>query len=275
MAIKFDTFPLRAIRKGRELVWNPHEIDFSQDAKDWLGLNADEQDLLISQVFGFLIGERGVTHDLAPLQTALRQERGHMEEEMYITQQLFEEATHVEFFQLWMDAALPGELGKEVPYPRGEPSPLFTTIIPSAMQALIEDRSPAAMMRATVTYHQIVEGVLAEVGYEIFYMMIDERGIFPGLRKGIRFIQQDEARHLAFGTYFAQRLIRDHPELEDVFMEEMEKLHSFTSQTSSRFFDKYGDAVPFGLEKDRFATLSETLYQRRLKAVLKMGHVEV
>ncbi|MCH7959216.1 MAG: ribonucleotide-diphosphate reductase subunit beta [Candidatus Hydrogenedentes bacterium] len=275
MAINFDTLPLRAMRKGRELVWNPHEIDFTQDAKDWLELNADEQDLVIGQVFGFLIGERGVTHDLAPLQTALRLERGHMEEEMYITQQLFEESTHVEFFQLWMDASLPGKLGEEVPYPRGEPSPFFKTLLPTVMQALNTDRSPEAMMRATVTYHQIIEGVLAEIGYEIFYTMIDERGIFPGLRKGVRFIQQDEARHIAFGTYFAQRLIRDHPELEDLFVEEMEKLHALVSETSGRFFDRYGDTVPFGLEKDRFTTLSETLYQRRLKAVLKMGHVEV
>lgn len=275
MAINFDSLPLREVRKGRKLCWDPHEIDFSEDKEDWPKLNADEQDLMISQVFGFLIGERCVTHDLAPLQTALRLEGGRMEEEMYITQQLFEETNHVEFFQRWMNDVLPGELGKEVPFPRGEPSPFFTTILPPAMQALIEDKSPRAQMKATVTYHQIVEGVLAEIGYEVFYSVLDERKIMPGLRQGVRLIQQDESRHIAFGTYLAQRLISEHPELEQVFLDEMENLHEITVNTSHKFFDKYGDDVPFGLSMQRFKDFAETLYQRRIKAVLKMGHVEV
>ena len=74
MPIDFDSFPLRGIRKGRELAWNPHEIDFSQDAADWPTLNSREQTVLLRQIVGFLIGERGVTHDLAPLQQTLRRE---------------------------------------------------------------------------------------------------------------------------------------------------------------------------------------------------------
>ena len=273
MPIDFDSRPLKELRKGRALAWDPHAIDLSRDGEDWKTLSEAEQQFLLTQIVGFLVGERAVAHDLAPLQHALRFEKGRMEEEMYLTQQLFEESTHVEFFQRWMDEALPGRIGKEIPYPPGSGN-YFSQILPDAMQALTTDRSPAAQMRATVTYHQLVEGVLAEVGYEIFYACLDQRSILPGLRRGIRQVQQDEARHIAFGTYFAQRLIKENPELEAVFLEEMEKLHDETVGSTDMFFGLYDDDAPFGLKHADYKKLSETFYQRRLRAVLKGGLVE-
>jgi ribonucleoside-diphosphate reductase beta chain len=271
MPINFDKFPLREMRRGRELAWDPHAIDFTRDRADWPRLTENERSFILAQVVGFLVGERGVTHDLAPLQQALRKEKGRMEEEMYLTQQLFEESTHVEFFQRWLDEVLPGRLGEDIPYP-----PLtgkfFSRTLPAAMQALNDDHSPEAQMRACVTYHQIVEGVLAEVGYEIFYTCLDKDGILPGLRDGLRHIQQDESRHIAFGTYFAQRLIAEHPLLESVFEDEMEKLHDETVNSSTNYFATYGGQVPFGVDPERFRTLAEDLFQRRKRAVLK-GHL--
>ena len=270
MPINFETLPLRELRKGRALAWDPHVIEFSKDRADWVALTKDEQGFLIAQIIGFLIGERSVTHDLAPLQQALRQERGRMEEEMYLTQQLFEEATHVEFFQRWMDEVLPGTPERiSVPPDKGR---YFSDILPEAMGALREDHSPEAQLRATVTYHQLVEGVLAEVGFEIFYSCLDSRAIMPGLRQGLRNIQQDEARHIAFGTYLAQRLISENPSLAEVFDAEMEKLHEETVETARDFFYRFDNKAPFGLTPERFVNLAETLFQRRKKAVLK-GHL--
>ena len=262
MPIKFDTLPLRELRKGRALAWDPHTVDFLKDRADWAALTEDEQGFLIAQIIGFLIGERSVTHDLAPLQQALRQERGRMEEEMYLTQQLFEEATHVEFFQRWMDEVLPGTPERiSVPPDKGR---YFSELLPEAMGALRDDQSPEAQMRATVTYHQLVEGVLAEVGYEIFYSCLDTRAIMPGLRQGLR--------NIAFGTYLAQRLISETPSLAEVFDAEMEKLHEETVETARDFFYRFDNKAPFGLTPERFVNLAETLFQRRKKAVLK-GHL--
>ncbi len=273
MPISFDSRPLKELRKGRELSWNPHAIELAQDREDWARLSPDEQDFLLVQIVGFLVGERAVAHDLAPLQHALRYERGRMEEEMYLTQQMFEESTHVEFFQRWMDEVLPGKVGKDIPFPRKQ-GQYFSNILPAAMQALVTDRSGEAQMRAVVTYHQMVEGVLAEVGYEIFYGCIDSQGILPGLRTGLRKIQQDEARHIAFGTYLAQRLIHERPELESVFVEEMEKLKDETIGSTDMFFGPYGEVAPFGLRHAQYRKLAEDLYARRMRAVLKGGLVE-
>lgn len=273
MGLNFESFPLKEIRRGRELHWNPHTIDLKQDKEDWLMLSRDEQQLLINQVFGFLLGERAVAHDLAPLQTALRIERGHMDEEMYLTQQTYEESTHVEFFQRWLDEVLPGKFGEgDVPMPIGEPSQMLHHFLPEAMTALYNDRSPEAQMRAAVAYHQIVEGVYAEFGYDIFYGAIDPRGILPGLREGVRNIQTDESRHIAFGTYLCQRIIRDHPQTLPIFEEEMDKYLDVSMEMGNAYTKNFGDSIPFGFDASKFEDKIRALHKRRRESVLQ-GHL--
>ena len=218
-----------------------------------------------------------MAHDLAPLQQALRKERGRMEEEMYLTQQMYEESNHVEFFERWIAEVLPGKLGEDVPYPRGNASPFFKEILPGAMQRLNVDPSPEAQMRAAVIYHQIIEGVLAEVGYVIFYETLDTRGIMPGLRQGVRYIQQDESRHIAFGTYLAQRIMADDPAMEAVFDDEMENMRERAVHGTADYiamFEERGE-TPFGLDREKFRKMGSDLFERRIRAVKKMGHVEV
>lgn len=266
MPIDFDSLPMLEFRKGRELQWFPHELDYSREAQDWTALGDAERDLLLRQVVGFMVGERAVTHDLAPLQQALAAERGHMEEEMYLTQQLFEEAIHVEFFQRWMNAALPGVLGRDIPYPELYGT-IFSEVLPEAMHALRTDRSPEAQMRACVVYHQIVEGVLAEVGYRVFYACLDEGRRLPALYAGVKNIQRDEARHVAFGTYFAQRLISERPELEKLFDEEMEKMKPLSLASTDQIFDTFGEEAPFGLKRESFRAEAAKLHEGRVLAV--------
>jgi ribonucleoside-diphosphate reductase beta chain len=274
MPLDFESQPLREMRKGRALQWDPHAIDLKQDKTDWLKLTVPEQGVLLSQVLGFFHGERAVAHDLAPLQQALRRERGRMHEEMYLTQQMYEESTHLEFFQRWLFEVLPGRIGETVPRPPGQQTPIVNEHMPRLLTALLTDSSPRAQMRATVVYHQIVEGVLAEVGYQAFYDCLDPRGIFPGLRTGLRNIQKDESRHIAFGTYLARRLIRDHPDLRDAFIEDMEQFRQPCMDASAALYGQYDEPFPFGLDPEKTVAFSVTLFRRRLDSVLSATLVE-
>lgn len=274
MPINMNAFPLRAFRQSRDLMWDPTEIDFSQDKSDWGRLTESERDLLVRMTLGFLIGERGVTHDLAPLQMALRREKGRMEEEMYLTTQLFEEAKHVEFFQLWMNEVFPGVAGRDFPFP-----PVFGTLfsrdLPTVMGGLVADPSPRAQLRATALYHQIVEGVLAEAGYQIFFEGFEKNGLMPGLVAGVHHIQRDEVRHIAFGTYLAQRILHEHPELEGDFDRAMEEFaHHGLDFPTQIFKDHPPGKVPFGLDPARYSKLVRQLHDSRINNVKKGQLVE-
>jgi ribonucleoside-diphosphate reductase beta chain len=247
----------------------------SGDRADWDKLDEREKEMILGNVVGFLVGERAVAHDLAPLQLALRRERGRMDEEMYITQQVYEESVHVEFFTRWMEEVLGDIPPEKLPKLQGEGTPIINKNLPDAMNALYTDISPKAQMTATVVYHGIVEGVLAEVGYEVFYDCLGQNGILKGLREGIRNIQIDESRHIAFGTYLAQRIIQDNPELESHFVEEMDKLLDATLDAAQFNFVIFDDPYPFGLVEQKYTDLTRSLHERRKEAVIQGHLVEV
>jgi len=77
--------------------WNPSHIDFSKDAQDYQQLSDNEKKFFLQLLAQFQAGEEAVTLDLLPLIMAVAKE-GRLEEEMFLTSFLWEEAKHVEGF---------------------------------------------------------------------------------------------------------------------------------------------------------------------------------
>ena len=186
-----EALPIRLFTASHKRAWSPGDIDFSQERSDWLALDDDERRLLLRLVSGFRVGERGVTHELAPLQFRFRLD-GWIEEELFVAAQMYEEARHVQFFERWLAEALPGRFGVDIPYPdlQGD---MFSTRLPRSMRALLRDDSPEALLRAVMLYHFYIEGVAAEAGYTVYHAIFEGSGRFPALERGIRLIQRDEA----------------------------------------------------------------------------------
>ncbi|RMF15462.1 MAG: R2-like ligand-binding oxidase, partial [Candidatus Dadabacteria bacterium] len=194
---RYDSFPMRLFQKAKKLgVWDPADIDFTPDRELWLNEATEaDRDGMLRIVSSFQAGEEAVTLDLLPLIQAVAQE-GRIEDEMYLTTFLFEEAKHVEFFHRWfrevpqVDLSTLGELHS--PNYRK----IFYEELPQALGVLRDDPSPANQLRASVTYNMIVEGVLAETGYFLFDLGAQLRGedIMTGMRQGIQKLRQDESR---------------------------------------------------------------------------------
>ncbi len=242
-----DSLPIRLFTASHERAWNPAGIDFSQERSDWLSLTDDERRLLLRLVSGFRVGERGVTHELAPLQFRFRR-AGWLEEEVFVSAQMYEEARHVLFFERWLVEALPGRFGVDIPYPefRGD---MFSTRLPRTMRALLDDDSPEALLRALMLYHFYVEGVSAEAGYTLYYAMLQRTRRFPGLERGIRLIQRDEERHIAFGVYVLRRLLAEQPTLSDLFENQVAALRQLAELDPDEVFAGFQPgSTPFGLE---------------------------
>ena len=187
---------MRLYEKAKRLgTWNPTDIDFGQDAANWARLDGAEQDVLLRLTAMFQAGEEAVTLDLLPLVMAVAAE-GRLEEEMYLTTFLAEEAKHTDFFRRFLDevAGGPGDLAR---YHGDNYRTIFYDALPSALHALLDDRSPAAQVRASVTYNMVVEGVLAETGYHAYLSALERNHLMPGQCGGVRLLKQDESRHIA------------------------------------------------------------------------------
>jgi ribonucleoside-diphosphate reductase beta chain len=270
-----DSPPMRLYEKAKSLgIWNPTEIDFSKDKADWAALTSDEKDLIWRLLSMFVAGEEAVTLDLLPLIEVIARE-GRLEEEMFLTTFLFEEAKHTDFFRRFLD-----EVAREFPSPQRGESPdlshyhtfnyhhIFYEALPEALLNLKTDPGPSAQIRASVTYNMVVEGVLAETGYHAFFTMLERNDLMPGLRKGVSLLKRDESRHIAYGVYLLSRLVAEHPDQWETLEMQMNRLLPSAIGVIGDAFAAY-EVVPFGLVEDDFVNYAMTQFSKRFKRLEK------
>ena len=253
----------KLFEKSKKLgVWNPSDIDLEQDRQDWLQLTEDEKDVLLRLTSLFTAGEESVVQELMPLMWVISEER-RLEEEMFLSAFLFEEAKHVETFRRFIDeiACFEGSLSG---YHTQQYREVFYDALPQAMGALMQDCSPAAQAKASATYNMIVEGVLAETGYHAYHTILSKRDIMPGMVKLVDLVKRDESRHLAYGLFLLSRLLQEHGRpVWDVIEERMSELLGPAIGVIEEIFGFY-DPMPFELTPDLFIDFAMSQFQSRM-----------
>ena len=260
--------PMRLWHKAKKLgTWDPGDIDLSRDAKDWETLADDEKDVLLRLTSLFQGGEESVTMDLLPLMMVIAAE-GRLEEEMYLTSFLWEEAKHVEAFRRFLDEVAhdASDLSR---YHGPAYLRVFSDELPRAMDRLRFDPSPAAQAAASVTYNMIVEGVLAETGYHAYDALLQRNGIMPGMQRIVASLRRDESRHIAYGVYLLSRLIAEHGEVVwEAIEARLNELLEPALAIVAEIFAAY-EVVPFGLTMDEFADFALAQFGRRVARLEK------
>ncbi|NDJ75129.1 MAG: ribonucleotide-diphosphate reductase [Chloroflexi bacterium] len=256
------SLPLRDYHKAKKLMWNPQDIRYEQDKTDWANMTSREQDLVRRALTLFLGGETYVTHDLAPLLVALRHSGDHLEEEMFITTQLFEESKHVEFFADVLENVVQ-EVDDLAEIAGENYRGLFERELSAALGRLLTDHSRAAQVEAVVTYHMMIEGVVAETGYYGIFTALKTRGLMPGLVQGLELVQRDEARHIAFGLHLLTRLGREEPALWDLIDARINALFPLAAGIFSELLEDFLPDIPFGLDLGDLADYASKQYMAR------------
>lgn len=220
--LDLQSFPYKLYQKAKRMgSWNPEDIDYLQDRKDWRHMNPAQQAELRGRMAAFVAGEEAVTTDLLPLVMIIAKQ-GRLEEELYLTTFLLDEAKHTEFFRLLLNAL--GETEDVSRYHHPAIRKIFNEMLPETMNRLLYDSSPATLADASTLYNMFVEGVLAETGYYIFYESLQKSGLMPGLTEGIGYLKRDESRHISYGTYLLHRLIAEDSSLFDRIVKKMDDL---------------------------------------------------
>ncbi len=270
--LRHDLPPMRLWHKAKKLgIWNPLDIDLTQDIQDWQGLGELERESLMRQSSLFLAGEESVTLDLLPLIMVIARE-GRIEEEMFLTAFLWEEAKHVEGFRRFFDevARDHSDLSR---FHGPSYSAIFYHELPEAMNRLLTDPSPVAQARASVTYNMIVEGVLAETGYYGYHRMLTSNGLMPGMQQFVTYLKRDESRHIAYAVYLLSRLVAEHgDEVWNAIEQRMGELLPYAIGVVHEGFDQYeGDPehTPFGLQREEFVEYATTQFQKRVERIAR------
>ncbi len=246
--LQHDSVPMRLYHEAKQLgAWDPRRFDLRQDARHWASLTVTERDVLLRLTALFQAAEESMTRDVLPLlMTVVREDR--LEEELFLTTFLSEEAKHTEFFRRVLDEVChqSGDLDR---YQTPSFRKLFSEKLPNAMRHLLVDASPPAQAEALVTYTLVGEGVLGEAGYHVYTTALAGRGLMPGFREGLRLAQADEDRHMAYGLHLLSRLVAEDDAVWGVIEGRMDELLPDTLGVVTEFFQPY-DTMPFGLTLD-------------------------
>jgi ribonucleoside-diphosphate reductase beta chain len=260
--LRRDLPAMRLYEKAKRFgIWNPSDLDFTADRAHWQALAADEQDLLLRLTAMFQAGEEAVTLDLLPLISAIAREN-RLEEELFLTTFLFEEAKHVDFFNRFLTEVVGSDCDLSR-YHTEAYRQIFYEALPQTMGRLETDASPEAQLKASLTYNMVVEGMLAETGYHTYFTVLEARDIMPGQREGIRLLKQDESRHIAYGIFLLSRLLVEHDDLWPVLEETMNDLLMPAIGVIGDAFAAY-DPIPFGLVEADFVDYALVQFQKRV-----------
>ena len=266
--LRQDILPMRLYHKAKKLgIWDPQSIDFTQDILDWQRLTDTEKESLLQLTALFQAGEECVTLDLLPLVMVIAQE-GRLEEEMFLTTFLWEEAKHTEFFRRFLDEVVQ-EQNDLHHFHTASFRTLFYETLPQAMHALLTDQSLAAQVKASVTYNLIIEGVLAETGYHAYYNMLDRNNIMPGLKHGIGLLKRDEARHLAYGVFLISRLVAQDHSLWPIVEQHMNALLMPSLGVVNELFEgsEELDEMPFGQNIEEYLNYATMQFGKRYQRI--------
>ena len=263
-----DSRPMQLWRKAKKLgTWDPADIDFSDDRADWATCSDREQDLLLRLTAQFEAGEESVTRDLLPLLQYMSR-HARIEDEMFLTAYLWEEAKHVEGFHRFLAEVIGTEADLDG-YLTDAYRTLFTERLPTAMEALHTNDDPATLARACTTYQIVVEGTLAETGYGAYRTVLEERDLCPGIRELVTYVQRDEARHVAYGLHLLTTLIETHgdtvwPVIEEALSDGLALVTTHIHDTLAPYDPPY----PFGVTPELFVEMGMTQFEKRV-AVLE------
>lgn len=264
-----DSLPMRLWEKAKKYgIWNPAAIDFSQDKVDYQSLDDNEKKFLMQTIAQFQAGEEAVTVDLLPLIMTVAQE-GRIEEEIFLTSFLWEEAKHVDGFNRFINEVTDysGVNMDDIMVPSYRL--IFDHMLPEALNALKVDSSPVNQVIASTTYNMIIEGVLAETGYYGLFAALDEKQMMPGLREFVGKLKQDESRHIAYGIYLISRLVAENgEEVWQAFNDTMNKLMMPAMQVVKEGYERF-EVVPFGMDQEELMNYAMGQFQKRLARITK------
>jgi ribonucleoside-diphosphate reductase beta chain len=208
--------------------WRVQDLDFSRDREHWLATPTEGQRHTAFSMGSFYVGEERVTADLAPFLLAAPSG----EVEAFLATQLVDEARHAVFFDRWaaeVMAISADDLRGRLKQMEGKLLDAWHFTFDESLRG-VANRIKAnpddleLFVEGIVTYHLVIEGVLAMPGQRVIIDYTSSHNLYPGFNEGFRLVERDEHRHIAFGVRFLRDVCAERPEMRKVVLDTLTDL---------------------------------------------------
>ena len=201
----------RAIKQS----WNPDELDFSADKREWESLSPETKQRRVSGLRLFFDGEERVASILAPFVWAAPTK----EIEAFAATQLTDEVRHTVFFERYWREVIgtsATDLGSLIDEVRPTEIPAYRQVfydwLPGVAQRLASDpKDLEGTVEFVTLYHLVVEGALFLTGMRYLLEGARRWSRTWAFYKGFTATTRDESRHVLFGVRFLADMVAQDP----------------------------------------------------------------
>jgi len=180
-------------QKQEECFWRAHELDFTEDTKQWTTLTKNEQHF-IKHVLAFFAGSDGIV--LENLVSRFSNEIQISEINYFYTFQTHMENVHSLSYSLMIDTLVQDRVEKAKLFNAIEEIPCVGKKADWAIQ-WIQDRDSCIMTRLMA--FAVVEGIFFSGSFCALFWL-KKRGLMPGLTHANELISRDEGMHTDFAV---------------------------------------------------------------------------
>ena len=207
--------------------WQPHEVDLTQDRKDWNSLDNDER-YFLKHILAFFARSDLIVNE--NIEERFKNDVKIMEVKVAYAYQEMMENIHSEMYALLIDTYIDTPKEKEYLFNAVENIPSVAKKAAWAKKWITSDAPYAERLVA----FSAVEGILFSGAFCSIYWM-KERGKLPGLGKSNDFISRDEGQHVEFAVMI-------HGLLKDKIS--VERLHEIISEAVAVEIEFIIDSLP-------------------------------
>ena len=248
--------------------WAAQDVDLTRDPADWAALEDTERDLLYWVLSSLMVAEERISTQFCGLVLAQDDE----EEGSYLSTQLVDEVRHMQFYARFQNEVIadPAAIGAHVERARrvlGAPfRKIFDETLVAAHDRLRrEPRDREAKVDFVTIYHMIIEGTLGLTASHFLLDLLRERDVLPGFADGYGRIAADEQRHIAYGTEFLRRAVREDGAMGNVVRERIVDLLPAVAESVSPPSEGAWDLL--GVEDGELARFGLGTLTRRLNII--------
>jgi ribonucleoside-diphosphate reductase beta chain len=201
--------------------WEAGAIDLSGDRRQWVEELSPELQYSLEWIVGsFLVGEEHVTKNVVPFVDASPSE----EQAVFLTTQLADVARHTVFIDRFQsevvegrDEAMLTRSARRSDRPSAGLRPLVIEMLPEAAGRIRQEKgSVAPLVEGVVLYHLVIEACVMLTGRRFLLGFLRDRGLLPGLRRGLTAVARDESRHVNFAVRFLRDMVELDPNCQHV-----------------------------------------------------------
>jgi ribonucleoside-diphosphate reductase beta chain len=248
--------------------WAARDIDLERDRADWEALGERERSLLYWVLSSLIVAEERISTQFCGLVLAQDDE----EEGSYLSTQLVDEVRHMQFYARFQNEVIadPAAIGAHVERARQVLGPPFRKVFDEALvkaheRLRLEPRNREAKVDFVTIYHMVIEGTLGLTASHFLLDFLRGRGLLPGFVEGYSRIAADEQRHIAYGTEFLQRAVREDASMADVVRRRLVDLLPAVAESVSPPSEGAWDVL--GVEDGALAGFGLNALTRRLKII--------